>query len=301
MSHRVLTIACFGALFLFQPAFAFAQHQPSLDRFHAAIKQAFDEDSAARILPFYSDSVRVMPEYHGTLIGAAKAQAYYTAFFDRFDVQGYERERLRVFDLGARVMDVGKFKMKVTSATGTHEIAGKYAEVWRNTNGQLSLLAQTWNYDNYAASTEEFRFPVVPGVRMALEAHVVVKDPLSFELAALNKLQEGAIREKDASLWSQFYADDALLLVNHGRELAGRRAIDTYLKEHTAGMPVFEKLDIRHDAIDPSGSYVIDYASHVAIWRSGESSGVNTGKNIRLWRREPQGGLKMIAQIGTYD
>ena len=242
-----------------------------------------------------------MPEYHGTLMGAAKVRVYYTAFFDRSDVQGYERERLRIFDLGARVMDVGRFKMNVTSATGTLEITGKYAEVWRNTNGQLSLLAQTWNFDNYLANTEEFRFPGVPGVRIAFEPHVVVKDALSFELAALNKLQEDAIREKDANLWSQFYADDALLLVNHGRELVGRRAIDAYLREHTGGMPVYEKLDIRHDEIDPSGSYVIDYASHVAIWRRADASGVNTGKNIRLWRREPQGGLKMIAQIGTYD
>jgi ketosteroid isomerase-like protein len=300
MSHRVLTIACIGlSFFLFQPAFA--QHQTSLERFHVAFKQAFDEGRADRILPFYSEKVRVMPEYHGTLMGAAKARAYFTAFFDRFDVQGYERERLRVFDLGARVMDVGRFRMKVTSATGTHDLAGKYAEVWRNTNGQLSLLAQTWNFDNYAASTGEFRFPDVPGVRIAFEPHVAVQDALSFELAALNKLQEGAIREKDAHIWSQFYADDALLLVNHGRELVGRRAIDAYLKEHTSGMPVYEKLDIRHDEIDPSGAYVIDYASHVAIWRNAASSGVNTGKNIRLWRRESQGGLKMIAQIGTYD
>jgi ketosteroid isomerase-like protein len=299
MSHRVLMIACIGvSIFLFQPAFA--QHQPSLDRFHAAVKQAFDEGAADRLQPFYSARVRVMPEYHGTLRGAAQARAYFIAFFGRFDVQGYGRERLRVFDLGARVVDVGRFRMKVTSATGTHEIAGKYAEVWRNTNGQLSLLAQTWNFDNYVASTEEFRFPAVPGIRIAFEPHVVVKDPLSFELAALNKLQEDAIREKDADVWSQFYADDALLLVNHGRELAGRGAIDAYLKEHTGGMPVYEKLDIRHDEIDQSGSYVIDYASHVAIWRRAELSGVNTGKNIRLWRREPRGGLKMIAQIGTY-
>ena len=300
MSQRFFVIACIGvSIFLFEPAFA--QHQPSLDRFNAAVKQAFDEDRADPVLSFYSDRVRVMPEYHGTLMGAAKARAYYTAFFDRFDVQGYARERLRIFDLGARVMDVGRFKMKVTSATGTHEIAGKYAEVWRNTNGQLSLLAQTWNFDNYVASTDEFRFPGAAGVRIAFEPHVAAKDPLSFELAALNKLQEDAIREKDANVWSQFYADDALLLVNHGRELAGRRAIDAYLKEHTGGMPVYEKLDIRHDEIDPSGSYVIDYASHIAIWRRGEASGVNTGKNIRLWRREPHGGLKMIAQIGTYD
>jgi ketosteroid isomerase-like protein len=300
MRHPFLKLACIGMQFILLQA-ALAQHEPSLNRFHAAYKQALNEDSAAGILPFYSDQVRVMPEYHGTVFGAANAKAYFTAFFERFTVQGYERERLRVFDLGTRVMDVGRFKMKLASGASTHELAGKYAEVWRNTNGQLSLLAQTWNFDNYPGNADEFRFASVPGVRIAFEPHVAVKDPLSFELAALNKLQEAAIKEKDANLWSQFYTDDALLLVNHGREQDGRRAIDEYLQEHVSGMPIYEKLDIRHDEIDPCGSYVIDYASHLAIWRREDASGVNTGKNIRLWRREPQGGLKMITQIGTYD
>ena len=300
MRYRLPKCAFAGmSIFLFQAAFA--QHEPALDRFHVAYRQAMTQDSAERILPFFADEVRVMPEYHGTLFGAVNARAYFTAFFARFTVQDYQRERLRVFDLGVRVMDAGRFKMKLVSGTGTHEIAGKYAEVWSNANGQLSLLAQTWNFDNYPGNAEEFRFASVPGVRIAFEPHVAVKDALSFELAALNKLQEDAIREKDANIWSQFYTDDALLLVNHGREQNGRSAIDAYLKEHVAGMPVFEKLDIRNDAIDALGSYVIDYASHIAIWRRDDASGVNTGKNIRLWRREPHGGLKMITQIGTYD
>jgi ketosteroid isomerase-like protein len=300
MSPRLLRLLCTGvSIFLLHPAVA--QHETSLDRFRAEYEQALNDETVDRILPFYSDKVRVMPEYHGTLFGTANARAYFTAFLERFNVQDYERERLRIFDLRARVIDVGRFKMKLISSTGTHELAGKYAEVWRNTNGQLSLLAQTWNYDAYPANANELRFANVPGVRVAFEPHVAIKDGLSFEIAALNKLQEAAIAEKDGDLWSQFYADDALLLVNHGREQAGRSAIDKYISDHVREMPIFEKLDIRHDEVDPVGSFVIDYASHVAIWRNGESSGVNTGKNIRIWRREPSGGLKMITQIGTYD
>lgn len=300
MKHRFLKLGCIGLSILLSPA-AFAQHERALDQFESAYTQALIEERADRVLPFYSENIRLMPEYHGTLFGATNAQAYFTAFFERLTVRAYERERLRIFDMGRRVMDVGRFKMNLTSSSGTHEVAGKYAEVWRNTNGKLSLLAQTWNFDQYPGNAEEFRFASVPGVRIAFEPHVVVKDALSFELAALNKLQEDAIKEKDANLWSQFYTDDALLLVNHGREQDGRRAIDAYLKEHVAEMPVFEKLDIRHDAVDSVGSYVIDYASHIAIWRHGDASGGNTGKNIRLWRRESQGGLKMLTQIGTYD
>jgi hypothetical protein len=66
-------------------------------------------------------------------------------------------------------------------------------------------------------------------------------------------------------------------------------------------LPVFEKLDMRNDRIEVTGRYVIECASHVANWRNGESSGVNTGKNIRIWRREPDGALRIFLAIGMYD
>lgn len=264
MSHRLLQLVYAGvSILVLHPAFA--QHETSLDRFHAEYRRALEDETVERLLPFYSEEVRVMPEYHGTLFGAANARAYLTAFFERFKVQDYERERLRIFDLGARVMDVGRFKMKLISSAGAHELAGKYAEVWRNTNGQLSLLAQIWNYDAYPANANELRFANVPGVRVAFEPHVAIKDGLSFEIAALNKLQEAAIVEKDGDLWSQFYSDDALLLINHAREQVGRSAIDQYINDHVRQMPIYEKLDIRHDELDPVGPHVVDYASHIAI------------------------------------
>jgi hypothetical protein len=39
----------------------------------------------------------------------------------------------------------------------------------------------------------------------------------------------------------------------------------------------------------------------VANWRNGESSGVGTGKNLRIWRREPNHSLKVVLSIGSYD
>ena len=64
---------------------------------------------------------------------------------------------------------------------------------------------------------------------------------------------------------------------------------------------MFEKLDIRNDRIDEFDDVIVEYASHVANWRNGDSSGVNTGKNLRIWRRGPDHGLKIVLQIGSYD
>lgn len=245
-----------------------------------------------------------MPEYHGTVFGRSAARRYFEAVFDRFEVGRYERTPLRRLNLGDRLVEFGRFTQILVRKENVQrrELDGKYLDVWtRTTTGGWELMAATWNYSRWPEFAEELRFPDVPGVRVALEAHLPVKGGVGFELAALNEFQETVIVQRDHGVWSQFYADDAVLLPNHAPVCDGRREIDAYLEEHVKGMSVFEKLDIRHDRIDDLGGWVIDYASHVANWRNGDASGVNTGKNIRLWRREPPGGLRMVCQIGTYD
>lgn len=248
--------------------------------------------------------VRVMPEYHATLFGREDAGRYYQALLGRYGVSRYERSSIRAMNLGERLVEFGRFRQELRRKDNerTCELEGKYLDVWAQAkDGRWEVVATTWNYSLWPEFADELRFAEVPGVRIAFQTHVPVRDGVSFELAALNKLQETAIVEKDHAVWSRFYADDAVVLANHAPVLEGRDQIDAYIEGHVKGMPVYEKLDIRNDAIDDLGSWVIDYASHVAIWRSGDASGVNTGKNIRIWRREPPGRLKMICQIGTYD
>jgi hypothetical protein len=81
----------------------------------------------------------------------------------------------------------------------------------------------------------------------------------------------------------------------------GRKALDEFLETHVNEMPIFEKLDIRNDRIDDLGMFVIEYASHIAVWRNGGSSGVNTGKDLRIWRRETDGSLKILRSMAMYD
>ena len=64
---------------------------------------------------------------------------------------------------------------------------------------------------------------------------------------------------------------------------------------------MFEKLDLRTHRIDDLRDYVIEYASGVANWRVGESSGVSLGKNILVWRRESGGTLKIWRAMSMYD
>jgi ketosteroid isomerase-like protein len=274
-----------------------------LDAYRTEIARAILDETTDQLVSRYSGNVRLMPPYHGTVLGRDNARAYHAAFFERLEVRKYRREHVKTFDLGSRLIEVGRYAMSLTARGDTsHEISGGYMDIWAQAAGKpTSLITHVWNTDRYSDLANDLRFSNVAGIRAALEAHVPIKDSLSFELAALNKLHEVAITQHDHDVWAQFFADDAVLLANHDGIVQGRRAIDEYISRHARELPVFEKLDIRNDAIDAAGRFVIEYASHVANWRNGDSSGVNTGKNIRLWRREPDGSLKMICGIGTYD
>jgi ketosteroid isomerase-like protein len=279
-------------------------HRSWLDSYRSAYSQAVLEETVDPLVTRLSEDVRLMPPYHASVFGRNNARAYYAAFLERFDVRQYQRVEVKTFDLGLRLMEVGRFTMSLTARGDArlHQISGSYMDIWEVAAGKPStLLTQVWNTDSYPAIANDLRFSDVPGVRTAFEARVPVKDSLSFELAALNKLHEVAITQADAKVWSLFFADDAVLLANHHGLVQGRAAIDEHFGAYVKQLPIFEKLDIRNDAIDPAGRFIIEYASHVANWRNGDSSGVNTGKNIRVWRREPGGSLRTICGIGNYD
>jgi ketosteroid isomerase-like protein len=285
------------------PAVAQA-HLDRLDRFRTDHPQSLVNATPGRTLEQCAESVRLMPAYQWTVLGKANASAYYRAFLDRFQVREFRRELGETADFGGQVGEYGRFTQQLTRKSSGREYAlvGKYLDLWEKTaDGGLRLITQVWSYDEPLEFGDELRFAEVPAVQMAFQAHVPVKGGISFELAALNKLHEVAISQHDGAVWSQFFADDAVLIPTYTPARRGRQAIDDYVNAHVQHLPVFEKLDIRNDRIDDLGDYVIEYATHVANWRHGDASGVNTGKNIRIWRREPSGALRFFWQMGNYD
>lgn len=141
----------------------------------------------------------------------------------------------------------------------------------------------------------------MPTVTTAYQQHVPVTNNVAFDLLAFNQLQESIITEHNPILWSLFYTDDYMMFYSATPIINGRKEIDNFLQEHTKHLPIFEKLDIRNDRIDDLGPYVIEYASHIAIVRNGNWSGVVTGKDIRIWRRSPNSSLRIFRAIAMYD
>jgi hypothetical protein len=286
-----------------------AEHRATLDSYRDAHVRAYRARNPKDLVAYLADSVRLMPGYQKTVLGKADATTYHQAFLKRFQVSAYERQAIEAVDLGPRVMEIGRFTMtlaeKAPAANGAAEaqtLAGKYMDLWEKTStGKLVLHTAGWNYDQFPKDQDQFRFPDVPSVHIALRPRAPVTAGISFELAALVKLEESVITQHDGKTWALFYADDGILLPNHRAPVSGRKALDEYAVEHAKALPVFEKLDLRTDKIDDFGRYVIEYSSAVVSWRAGEYSGVNLGKNIRVWRRAENGALQIWRAIAMYD
>jgi ketosteroid isomerase-like protein len=309
-SFRRLSCAAFAA---FCAALTSASPGPVASVAHQKILQHYRETHVTALLSgnveplldvAQGETLRLMPVTQLTVIGPDNAAAYYRAFLARFTVRDYTRTSAGQFDLGARVVEIGRFTQKLThQGTGeTFDLNGKYLDAWEKLpDGTLRLVTAAWNADTWLANAEALRFPDVPSVRTAFEPRAPINSAVSFELAALDRLHESAVQQHNAALWSRLYADDAILLANNGGLHAGRKAIDDYIAAHSPHLPVFEKLDLRTDRIEELGDYVFEYASQIAIWRRGDASGAGTGKNLRIWRRGSDHALKVVLAICSYD
>lgn len=301
-------LATFGAMGIHAPAApapaASPAHQAALRQYRENRTQGLLAGNPGPLAAQFSENIRLMPVTQPTVFGPNNAAAYHRAFLARFAVRDYTRTSAGQFDLGTRVVEIGRFTQKLTHK-GTGEafnLNGKYLDAWEKLpDGALRLVTAAWNYDTGLSNAEVMRFPDVPSIRTAFAPRAPINSQVSLELAALGLLHELAVVQHDAGLWSRFYADDAILLANNGGLHAGRKAVDDYIAAHCPQLPVFEKLDLRNDRIEELGDYVFEYASQVANWRHGDSSGVGTGKNLRIWRREPGHALKIILAIGSYD
>lgn len=274
-----------------------------LQAYRSALVNSVLQKTPEKMQGYYADDLRLMPEFQKTITGKRHALLYQQAFERRFDAEGYSRTEDEVLDLGQRVVETGSFvsTVKDRSTGKRHRMQGKYLDLWKKEGDSVQLITQAWNYNHALGMEDRLRFAELPVTDVAVGAHLPVNTSLRFELAALNRLMEITITQHDAALWGQFYADDAAFLYSRTPPQKGKKVLDSFLVAHTRDLPVFEGLHCRTNRVDDIGTCVIEYASHVAFVRNGGFSAVATGKDLRIWRREKAGPLKIFRHIAMYD
>jgi ketosteroid isomerase-like protein len=195
-----------------------AKSSAHIGRFKSDFIKSMLNGDQVLLKPYYAENIRLMPEFQLTIMGKANALLYYQALHSRFEIQGYTRNELKILDLGKRILELGFFTMKMKSkSTGKLlEFKGKYQNIWgKSQSGNLTLLTESWNYNHQIEHPEQLKFSEVPAVNVALQAHVPINNPISFELAALNRFQEIVISQYDHKIWAQYYLDDARFIYSN--------------------------------------------------------------------------------------
>jgi ketosteroid isomerase-like protein len=292
-----------GVTFAAQPLDVAREHRTTLDAYRSAIVGAYLRGMPEDAIRPLADSVRLMPAYQRSIFGKTDAASYYRAFLNRFTVRAYVRSPIEVADLGQRVMEIGRFTMTVAAeGSEPYTFEGKYMDLWEKLpSGALTLHTAAWNHDRLPQIAEQLRFAEVPSMHQGLQPRLPLTAGLRLDLAALQKLEETAIAQHDGKTWAMFYADDGIVLANHGTVVSGRKALDEYFVAHAKELPTFEKLDLRTHHIDAFGDYAIEYASGIVTWRRNEWSGVNLGKGILIWRKAGGGTPRIWRAISMYD
>lgn len=276
-----------------------------LDTYRATYVRSMVREQAEQIITMYGPQSRVMPEYQETGIGPAAAEAYYAAYFDRFDVQSFEKTVVETMDFEKIIVEIGTFEIEQQerSTSKQHRWAGAYFDVWeRDARGQMTLVSQAWNYDEaYDRLRELAHFEVDQSTPAQRLPGIPIKDRRMYEVRALREMGRRTMMSGQPHLSPLIYADDAMYSPHDAPMMWGIGNIRSFLKDYSAFWPPFEFVDTSTDRIDFLGDHIVEHMSYNLRWIGEDQTGVSTGKGIRVWKRSDEGLLQSYRQISMHD
>lgn len=264
--------------------------------------QGMNGESVSLIVGHYAADIRLMPEANPIVLGVGNAKLFFTSLFRQYDNIRYTREKTRLLEMEGYIAEIGVYRFEAKNGEGIErKVEGSYVNLWQIDGVRYRLIADIWNFDHGIDFKHEMQFNQVPSVVTALQGHVPINTPMALELAAYGALSDLTIPLRDGHVIGQFYADDAMILSNYRAPIIGGEAIRAHWLEYAKKLASFETLQSRSDKIIPAGEYVIQFASHIAAWRSETATGVSTGKHLRIWKRQTHGGIRTLVLISAYD
>jgi len=259
-------------------------------------------DVEARV-ELYRPDARSLPEYQPALYGAGQIGAYHQAMQARFRMTRFDPVTSELFDFGNAVLEFGTFTAAWTTAEGNaEERRGKYANLWvAEPGGSLRLKADVWGYFENLPNAKRFFVAMKEASPAALPAPA---DPdLAREIRLQNQADATAVRTRDLEAKLALIANDAIIMPFAETPKRGMAEIRPYLTAYTeAGKGIrFDDVRVWNAGFEQFGDYVVEFSKFRVDWRFPDNRGVTKGGGLHLWKRQPDGSLKRIRQIGTHD
>ena len=310
-SRTIMALALAAAVPILPTALAAksspAATQEVLGQKVAAARQALVDailanDAEARTRLYRPNAIS-MPEHQPTLIGTGRIAAYHEAMQQRLRMTGYEPVPSEIFELRDAALEIGTFTAAWSTPDGaTQERSGKYANLWGvEPDGSLRLKADIWGYFEPLPDPALF-FVELPGEEPA--AAPAGGDPrLAETLRRMNQADAEAVRSRDVEAKLALLADDAVIMPFADTPKRGMAEIRPYLTQYTANGAgiTFDDVRVWNIGFEDHGEHVIEFAKFHVDWRFPDNAGITKGGGLRLWRRQPDGTLRRLRQIGTHD
>lgn len=115
-------------------------------------------------------------------------------------------------------------------------------------------------------------------------------------LAGVRTAWVAAYNAGDAEALAAHFADEALLLPPGEPALAGRLAVERYLRQMLAGEA--GTLDVVMHDVRESGGLAVDRAAYAV---RGEDGAVRRGKYVMVWQRNAAGAWKIVWDMWNSD
>lgn len=258
-------------------------------------------DVEARV-KLYRPDARSMPEYQPVLYRTAQIAAYHRAMRDRLTMTRFDPVTSELFDFGNAVLEFGTFTAGWTVGPNAEERRGKYANLWAlEPDGSLRLKADVWGYFENLPNGRMFFVP------MAEAAPPLLPAPADSELVeAVGRLDQAdarAVRTRDLEAKLALLADDAIIMPFADTPKRGMAEIRPYLTAYTAAGAgiVFDDVRVWNAGFEQFGDYVVTFSKFHVDWRFPDNKGITKGGGLHLMKRQTDGSLKRIRQIGTHD
>lgn len=269
------------------------------DDVETALAAAHVSGDATNLADFYLPDARCFVDAQPMLRGRAAILAYRQRMQERRRTRELAFAPLGRVDLGSTSVAYGTWTAQRQWADGAAERAeGNYIHAWRGRR----LLAEVMGYAARRARPEQDH---VAELAPAEDAGVPPPggDPaVAAELAALNARIASGVANHDADKRLSVYADDAVLMPFAERPLRTRAVFEPYLRAYVAnGSGASFKVKVYNDGFEVLPGHVLEYSRFRVDWRAGQDGGVVSGGGLRLWRREPDGTLRMRLEGGTHD
>ena len=113
---------------------------------------------------------------------------------------------------------------------------------------------------------------------------------------------EKGVRNRDGNLRSEFFAPDGRFYPYADTAIVGLARIKSHLLEYNSrGNVSIDSIMCYTFDFSYFENYVLEYDMFKVKWSVPNFSGRTEGKGIRIWKRLPDGSLRLFREIGTHN